>query len=104
MLVFVNVPFVTVALGLAAVMDVVVVCWLAGQQTILQTNVDDGYLGQAFGAFATTNALTLLLGTLLAGALADLAGVVPLLDLFALFYAAGCLALLAYRSGRKARA
>lgn len=105
MIVFVNVPSVTVALTLAAVMGVVVVSWLAGQQTILQTNVDDGYLGRAFGAFTTTNALTLLLGTLLAGALADLAGVIPLLNLSALFYAAaGCLALLAYRSGGKDRA
>lgn len=95
MLVYVNLPLVPLVLTLAAVMGVVAVCWLASQQTLLQTNVEDRYLGRAFGAFATTNALTLLVGTLLAGASADLVGIVPLLNSSALLYAsAGVLALL----------
>lgn len=94
MLVYVNVPLLTLVLTLAGVMGVVAVCWLASQQTILQTNVEDRYLGRAFGAFATTNAMTLLVGTLSAGALADLAGIVPLLNSSALLYSgAGLLAL-----------
>lgn len=107
MLVYVNLPLTLLVLALAAVMGVVVVCWLASQQTLLQTNVEDRYLGRAFGAFATTNAMTLLVGTLLAGASADLVGVVPLLNASATLYAgAGVIALLLLvrRGARKARA
>lgn len=101
MLVFVNVPLLPLVLTLAAAMGVVAVCWLASQQTILQTNVEDDYLGRAFGAFATANALTLLLGTLSAGALAALAGIVPLLNSSAILYSgAGLLALILLIPGK----
>lgn len=104
MLVYVNLPLVPIVLTLATIMGVVAVCWLASQQTLLQTNVEDRYLGRAFGAFATTNSLTLLLGTLSAGALADVAGIVPLLNSSAILYSsAGLLALslLAPKNDRK---
>ena len=101
MLVYVNVPLLPLVLALAAAMGVVAVCWLASQQTILQTNVEDDYLGRAFGAFATANALTLLLGTLSAGALAALAGIVPLLNSSAILYpGAGLLALFLLTPGK----
>ena len=105
MLVYVNMPLTALVLTLAAVMGVVAVCWLASQQTLLQTNVEDRYLGRAFGAFATTNALTLLVGTLLAGALAEVAGIVPLLNASAVLYSgAGLLALLLLVSRKDSRA
>jgi MFS family permease len=91
----VAVPLVVVSMAGAVLLGVLAVGWLASQQTLLQTNVADRYLGRAFGAFNTTNALTLLLGTLLAGALADFAGVPSLLYMSAVLYsAAGALALL----------
>jgi predicted MFS family arabinose efflux permease len=100
-LVLANVPVVAVALALFAVAGVVAVPWLASQQTLLQTNVEDRYLGRAFGAFNTANAVTLLLGSLFAGALADLAGIVPLLNSSALLYCgAGLLALFLLTPGK----
>ena len=94
MLLYVNVPLLTLVLSLVVVMGVIAVCWLASQQTILQTNVEDHYLGRAFGACATTNAGSILVGTLSAGALAYLTGIVPLLNSSALLYSgAGLLTL-----------
>ena len=66
-----------------------------GQRTLLQKSVADEYLGRVFGAFSATTALMLFVGSLSAGALADLAGIVPLLIVSAIMYcAAGLLALL----------
>lgn len=89
-----NVPLVAVSMAGAILIGVLAVGWLASQQTLIQTNVEDRYLGRAFGEFNTTNAVTLLLGTVVAGALADLVGIVPLLNSSAILYScAGLLAL-----------
>lgn len=53
----------------------------------------DSYLGRVFGAFGTTNAVTLILGSLLAGGLADTVGVSTLLFAAALYSVAGLIAL-----------
>jgi len=51
-----------------------------GTMTLLQTSVDDAYRGRIFGAFTTASALLQLCGMLLAGALGDRLGVLPVLD------------------------
>ncbi len=66
-----------------------------GTMTLLQTSVDDAYRGRIFGAFTTTSALLQLCGMLLAGALGDRLGVLPVLDAQgALYIMAGLVALL----------
>lgn len=55
---------------------------------LLQQSVEDQYLGRVFGAFSATTDLMFFVGSLSAGALADLAGVVPLLIASALMYCA----------------
>jgi hypothetical protein len=45
----------------------------------LQTSAEDRYRGRVFGAFGTTQALLMLAGTLVGGALGDAAGIVPVL-------------------------
>ncbi len=66
-----------------------------GTMTLLQRSVDDAYRGRIFGAFTTMSALLQLCGMLLAGALGDRLGVLPLLDAQgALYVAAGLVALL----------
>jgi hypothetical protein len=62
--------------------------WIASQQTLLQQSVEDRYLGRVFGAFSATTDLMFFVGSLSAGALGDLAGVVPLLIASALIYCA----------------
>ena len=52
---------------------------LAGLQTLLQTSAEDRFRGRVFGALGTTQALLMLAGTLLGGALGDAVGVVPVL-------------------------
>jgi MFS family permease len=64
-------------------------------QTLLQKSVADQYLGRVFGAFSAITALMLFVGSLSAGALGDIAGIVPLLIASAVIYgASGLLALL----------
>jgi hypothetical protein len=52
---------------------------LAGLQTLLQTSAEDRFRGRVFGALGTTQALLMLAGTLLGGALGDAIGIVPVL-------------------------
>ncbi|QIN82833.1 MFS transporter [Rubrobacter tropicus] len=60
----------------------------AGLQTLLQTSTEDRYRGRAFGALATTQALLMLAGTLLGGALGDAVGIVPVLVVQGVAYVA----------------
>jgi hypothetical protein len=85
------------------VLGVPAVGWLVGQQTLLQRQVEDRYLGRIFGVFGTTNALMLVDG-LAAGALADITGIVALLDVSAGPYLGGhVLAVFLARGRRKAK-
>jgi DHA3 family macrolide efflux protein-like MFS transporter len=86
--VFATVPVVPVSLACAVALGVPAVGWIASQQTLLQQSVEDQYLGRVFGAFSATTDLMFFVGSLSAGALADLAGVVPLLIASALMYCA----------------
>lgn len=96
--VFAAVPVATVSMACAVALGIPAVGWIASQQTLLQKSVADQYLGRVFGAFSATTALMLFVGSLSAGALGDLAGIVPLLVVSAIMYcAAGVLALILLR-------
>jgi predicted MFS family arabinose efflux permease len=93
-MVLAGVPLVPVSMACAVAIGIPAVGWIASQQTLLQKSVADEYLGRVFGAFSATTALMLFFGSLSAGALGDLAGIVPLLMVSAIMYcAAGLLAL-----------
>src|SRR5918997_2126150 len=70
---------VIVALGVLA--GVTVVGWFVTSQTLLQKWVPDRYRGRVFGAYETTQALTLLVGMGVAVALEGLLGVIVVLSL-----------------------
>jgi len=94
----VAVPVVPVALIAAGFLGLFVVGWATSQQSLIQTNVADRYLGRTYGVLGTITAVTLIIGSLLAGALADSIGVPALLYGAALCYAvAGLCALLGIR-------
>ena len=73
-------PAFAVPLGLIVLVGIVGVGYLTGINTLLQTRVADAYRGRVFGAYGTTGALLGLMGTVLAGALGDRLGVVPVLN------------------------
>lgn len=92
--VFVNLSEPVVAYATIAVMGVLIIPGMAGQQTLLQTSADDQLLGRVFGALGTTMAVTMLIGSLAGGWLAQVVGIVPLLNVAAVLYTvAGLLAL-----------
>jgi predicted MFS family arabinose efflux permease len=102
-LVFATVPLVPVSMACAVALGIPAVGWIASQQTLLQKSVADEYLGRIFGAFSATTALMLFVGSLSAGALGDLAGIVSLLILSATMYCAALLALALLRDPRPRR-
>lgn len=70
-----------IALGLIlfVLVGVPVTGVVASLQTLLQRSTEDRYRGRVFGALGTTQALLMLTGTLLGGALGDALGIVPVL-------------------------
>jgi MFS family permease len=68
-----------VGLALFVLVGVPAAGMLAGLQTLLQTSAKDHLRGRVFGALGTTQALLMLAGTLLGGALGDAVGIVPVL-------------------------
>lgn len=98
--VLVNVSAPMVAYVTITLMGVLAIPGLASQQTLLQTSADESYLGRVFGALGTTSALTMLVGSLLGGWLAEIIGVLPVLNASAALYGvAGLLGLILLRSG-----
>ena len=79
-LLFVNIPAMTVVLPLIAVMGLVIVSFFVATQTLIQSHVADEYRGRVAGALGTTTALMSLFGMLIASALGDRVGAVVLLD------------------------
>ncbi len=78
---------------------------IASAMTLLQTAVGDEQRGRVFGAFFATTASSGLIGTAIAGALGDVAGIVPLLTFQGLGYVvAGVLVLSALKEARFAGA
>jgi MFS family permease len=67
-------------------------------QTLIQSNVPDGFLGRVFGALGTTMGVLGLAGTLIAGIAGDRLGIVPVLNIQGAGYVlAGLLALVLLR-------
>ena len=79
-LVWVNRPALLLVLPLIAIMGVFIVGFGVTSQTLLQGQTADQFRGRVAGALATTNALMLLVGMLIATTLGDRLGVVWLLD------------------------
>jgi MFS family permease len=68
-----------IGLGLMALVGVPGVGFSTAQNTLVQKNVADAYLGRVFGAYGTIGALFYLISTALAGLVGDEIGPIPLL-------------------------
>jgi MFS family permease len=75
-----NVPSVPLALTLTAVAGLTSVASSIGIDTLIQRLVRDEFRGRVFGALGATAALLSLLGATVAGALAEVVGIVPMLN------------------------
>lgn len=60
-----------IGLGLMALVGVPAVGFSTAQNTLVQKNVDDAYLGRVFGAYGTLGSLCYLISTALAGLIGD---------------------------------
>lgn len=79
-----NVPLLTVALGTAFLVGIPSAANRVGFQTIFQRTVPDRYMGRASGALGTTTAILSLVSVLgFAGALGEVVGIVPMLNVAA---------------------
>jgi MFS family permease len=85
-----NAPLVTTAIGLYVVLFIVVgipgVALSTGLLTLVQSVAPPTHLGRVFAAFDTGSGALMAVGVLLAGALADRLGVVPILNIEAGIY------------------
>lgn len=102
-----NYPALVPGIGLGLVLFVVVgvpaVMVGTGQATLLQTGVVDAYRGRVFGALGTTSSLLRIVGSLLAGTLAERLGVVAVLTVQGVAYVAGGAMVLLALGGAGAR-
>ena len=101
-----NLPAVTTAVPVYALLFVLVgipgVATSTGLQTLVQTLTPPSHLGRVFATFEAGASALQAVGVLIAGALADRTGVLPILDVQALIYVGcGCAALVALREGRR---
>jgi MFS family permease len=78
-LVIVGIPHSAWVLPLMAAAGVAASAWLICSETLLQLGASNQFRGRIFGTLGTTSALASLAGMLLAGSLADLLGLVPIL-------------------------
>jgi Na+/melibiose symporter-like transporter len=86
-----------VAVGLPAALAVV------GQTTLFQRTSSDSHRGRVFGALSAVQGVALLVGTLLAGVLGDVIGIVPVIAVQGVGYAVAGLIVLAYLPGARRR-
>ncbi|MBO0812616.1 MAG: MFS transporter [Microlunatus sp.] len=93
-------PLVAAALVCAGFLGIFVVLWISSQQTLIQTTVADDCLGRVYGTLGTITAATLILGSILAGTLADVVGINTLFCAAAGCYATAGLIMIV-RSGRR---
>ncbi|MBA3244391.1 MAG: MFS transporter [Actinobacteria bacterium] len=85
---------IALAIALLVVVGLPVAAYGAGLGTLRQTAVEDAYRGRLLGAYGTTLGLSLLVGTIVAGVLGDVVGLLPLLLVqSAVYTAAGVLVL-----------
>ncbi len=86
LLIMVSIPVLAVALPLLVLVGIPLMAWIVSLQTILQQATEDEYRGRVFGSFGTLSALLMVLGTFIAGGLADLVGALILMTAAALVY------------------
>jgi MFS family permease len=89
-------PSMLVPLGLMAIVGIPAAAMVAAQTTLIQTGVADSHRGRLFGSFFATMALSSLIGTVIAGALGDVVGIIPLLTVDCLGYVCGGIFVLVY--------
>jgi MFS family permease len=75
-----NVPSVPLALGLSLFVGLTSVASAVGVETLVQRAVRNDYRGRVFGALGATGSLLSLLGALTAGVLAEVVGLVTMLN------------------------
>jgi MFS family permease len=93
-----NLPVVALALAMAALRGFTSVLSSVGVETMVQRGIPDEYRGRVFGALGASGALLSLLGAATGGALAELVGIVPMLNVAAgLIVLAGLVVLRAFR-------
>jgi hypothetical protein len=96
-----NTRLLPVIVALAVLAGVTVVGWFVTSKTLLQKWVPDRYRGRVFGAYETTQALTLLVGMGVAVALEGLLGVIVVLSIVgAVWSVAGVVAWLMLPHGK----
>ncbi len=102
LLAIVNIPILAVDLVLISLAGVAVIGFFVNLYTLLQASAVDAYRGRIFGAFGVVQALTMLLGMVLASSLGDRIGIVPVLDMAASCdILAGLLAIFVIRNSRQ---
>ena len=77
-------PSVALAVSLSALVGVTSVISNVGVETLVQRGVPDAYRGRVFGALGASGALLSLLGAAVGGALAEVVGIVAMLDVASL--------------------
>lgn len=93
-----NVPLVPVALVTSASAGLTNVISSVGVETLVQRSVPDAYRGRVYGALGASGGLLSLLGAVLAGAMAEVVGLVTMLNVAAgLILLAGVVVLWAFR-------
>src|SRR5262245_59287407 len=76
-----NVPVLPVALATSFLLEPPNIASRAAAQTLLQRHVPDAYMGRVVGALGTTSAIASLVSVVgLAGALSQIVGLVPMLN------------------------
>jgi MFS family permease len=80
-LAIISFPHSVIVLPFMSMAGVAVSAWLISSETLLQLGVSDQFRGRIFGTLGTTSALASLVGMLMAGALADLVGLVLILSI-----------------------
>lgn len=72
------VPTLTVVLPAIAIAGASIIGFFVSQITLLQSNVKNEYQGRVFGAFTALQAISMLIGMVLASGLSDRVGIVPM--------------------------
>jgi MFS family permease len=94
LLVIINIPSVPLAAALLVVTGIVVMLWIIGSQTLLQSTIADAYRGRVFGTYDTTIAALSVIGLTLGSMLGNTVGILPVLNgANALYLLAGALTL-----------
>ena len=92
-----SVPLLPLALALSVVSGITSVASSIGAETLAQSTVRDEYRGRVFGALGASGALLSLAGAMTGGALAEIVGIVPMLNVAAgLIVLAGVVVLRAF--------